>query len=336
MKVSVGIDVSMKDFHACVKVKTDDNTVKIKGIKRFEQTEKGYREFLLWSQAKASKQEQDVEIYYTMEATGTYYENLAYFLYSENCKVSVVLANKIKNYAKSLNVKIKTDKVDSKIIADYGIERSTGTWKPMAPSYKKLRDISREILSLKKDINRAKSQLHALNYSHNKLDLLKQQKEDQIEFYENMIAELKKELENITKQEPELAGKIKKLETIPGIRFYTAIAVICETNGFELFKNIRQVVSYAGLDIAIKESGTIKGKARITKKGNSRIRQVLYMPAMAAVQSNEPIKRLHSRICEKNPNVKNKGIIAAMRKLLILTFVLWKKNEEFDHNYQWS
>ncbi|KAA6313614.1 hypothetical protein EZS27_035637, partial [termite gut metagenome] len=43
------------------------------------------------------------------------------------------------------------------------------------------------------------------------------------------------------------------------------------------------------------------------------------------VRSNEPIRNLHLRICERNPNTKMKGIIAAMRKLLVLIFVLWKK-----------
>ena len=331
-KASVGIDVSMDDFHTCVKVRTEDGSVKIKGTRTFDHTEQGYRDFLSWSKKKATTE----KAVYTMEATGTYYEDLAYFLYGQGHSVSVVLANKIKNYAKSLNVKTKTDKVDSKVIAEYGIERNERQWKPMTASYKILRDLSREILSLNKEKVRAKSQLHAINYSHEKSELIKQQKQAQIAIYEKMITELKNEIENVVSQEPELKEKIKKLETIPGIRFYTVVAILCETNGFELFRNIRQVVSYAGLDIAIKESGTLKGKTRISKKGNGRIRQVLYMPAMSAIRSNAPIKKLHERICEKNPNVRNKGVIAAMRKLLILIFVLWKKNEQYDPNYQWG
>ena len=331
-KASVGIDVSMDDFHTGVKVRTEDGSVKIKGTRTFDHTKQGYSDFLSWSKKKATTE----NVVYTMEATGTYYEDLAYFLYGQGCSVSVVLANKIKNYAKSLNVKTKTDKVDSKIIAGYGIERNEKQWKPMAASYKALRDLSREILSLNKEKVRAKSQLHAMNHSHEKLEIVTQQKEEQIATYEKMITELKNEMERVVSQEPELREKIKKLETIPGLRFYTIVAILCETNGFELFRNIRQVVSYAGLDIAIKESGTLKGKTRISKKGNGRIRQILYMPAMSAIRSNAPIKRLHERICEKNPNVRNKGVVAAMRKLLILIFVLWKKNEEYDPNYQWG
>ena len=93
-----------------------------------------------------------------------------------------------------------------------------------------------------------------------------------------------------------------------------------------MFESIRQVVSYAGLDVVMKESGKFKGKTKISKKGNARIRQCLFMPAMSAIQHNDKIKDLYWRIRERNPDIKRKGIVAGMRKLLILIFVLWKKN----------
>ena len=52
-----------------------------------------------------------------MEATGIYYEQLAYHLNKLNKKVSVLLPNKVSHYSKSLNVKTKTDQVDAQIIA---------------------------------------------------------------------------------------------------------------------------------------------------------------------------------------------------------------------------
>ena len=48
------------------------------------------------------------------------------------------------------------------------------------------------------------------------------------------------------------------------------------------------------------------------------------------------MKQLYERIIERNPNIKRKGIVACMRKMLALVFVLWKKDEEFDPNYRWK
>ena len=49
------------------------------------------------------------------------------------------------------------------------------------------------------------------------------------------------------------------------------------------------------------------------------------MPALSATNHNDGIKALYQRIVERNPTIKRKGVVAGMRKLLILTFVLWKK-----------
>lgn len=333
-KFVIGIDISMEDFHVCAKVRMEPGTVKIKGTRKFDNTEKGFREFYDWSMKRVPAG--NSELIFVMEATGVYYENLAYFLHSQGDIVSVVLANKIKNYAKSLNIKTKTDKVDSKMIAGFGIERTLETWTPLSTYYRELRDLCRELLSIKKDMARAKSQLHSMRHSYGKSSRVVKLKKEQIDFYEQTLDAIKQELNILVGKDPELATKIKKVETIPGIGFETAVILISETNGFRLFDNIRQLVSYSGLDVEFKESGLFKGKTRITKKGNSRIRQVLYMPALSAIQDNEPIKRLHERVCERNPEIRQKGVVAGMRKLLILTYVLWKKNEVYDKNYNWN
>jgi hypothetical protein len=60
------------------------------------------------------------------------------------------------------------------------------------------------------------------------------------------------------------------------------------------------------------------------------------MPALSALQHNEPIRELYGRICESNPALKQKGVVAAMRKLLVLSYVIWKKDEKYDREYEWN
>jgi transposase len=333
VKMAVGIDISMDNFHACIKVQNETGKVVIKGTKTFNNTGTGFKEFYGWA---SSRKKGDCSLSFVMEATGIYYEDLAYFLHNEKERVSVVLANKMKGYAKSLNIKTKTDKVDAKIIAEFGIERQVEEWKPMSPVYKELRDFCRELLSIKKEMNRAKNQLHAMLRSHNKSKEIINLKKKQIAFYEKTVETITKNLIKIVDMDPALKQKLTKLQSIPGLGFETSIILASETNGFELFTSIRQLVSYAGLDIAFKESGQFKGKTRISKKGNSRIRQALFMPAMAACRHNESIKILYQRVCERNPDIKRKGIVAGMRKLLIYAFVIWKKDIAYDREFVWS
>lgn len=330
---SVGIDIAKDKFDVCFKELKSDGRVVIKGSRIFTNDSCGFKGFLAWCIKRICEVENAL---FVMEATGVYYEKLAYYLYEQGMCVCVELANKVKHYGKSLNVKTKTDKVDASVLAQMGLERTLKAWQPMSPIYRQLRDLSRLKLSYKKDLNALKNQLSAMVSAHEKYDVVLSLHKEQIAFYQASIAKLDAEIEGVAKQDPALYQRLQKVCTIKGVQFNTIVAIVCETNGFALFENIRQVVSYAGLDVKFNESGKYKGKTSISKKGNSRIRAVLYMPTLSAIQYNKSIAGLHERICENNPTTKMKGVVAAMRKLLVLIYVLWEKNDVYDENYQWG
>jgi transposase len=330
-RFSVGIDISADDFYVSLMCFDGQRSV-VKGSKKFSNNYSGFVAFLKWlaNKIKGGK------ALFVMEATGVYYEELAYFLHCEGKDVAVVLANKIKHYANSLNVKTKTDKVDAGTIALFGLERRPDLWEPMSPLLRDIRYLCRERLSLKNDLTRVKNQLHALKRSHNAYEGVMDLKQQHIDFMEGAIEEIEKQISVLIDSDKKLKKGVAKLETIVSIRKFTIITILCETNGFWGFNSIRQVVSYAGLDVKHHQSGKYAGRSKISKQGNVRIRQCLYMPALNATQHNEPMKQLYERVIEKNPTLKRKGIVACMRKMLGLVFVLWKKDEEFDPNYQWK
>jgi len=77
----------------------------------------------------------------------------------------------------------------------------------------------------------------------------------------------------------------------------TAVTVLAETNGFELIRNKRQLTSYAGLDVKEKLSGTsVKGKPRISKKGNRHLQKAMYMPALSVIRREGRFKTLFVRL----------------------------------------
>ena len=123
------------------------------------------------------------------------------------------------------------------------------------------------------------------------------------------------------------------MTTIPGIGFITVVTVAAETQGFDNFTSLRQLSSFAGYDIQLKESGKFKGKTKISKKGNSHIRRAMYMPSLSAIGHSQTYKKIYNRLYEKKEN----GLIAGtaiQRKLLGLIYTLWKNDTEFEDNYQ--
>lgn len=334
IKQVVGIDIGKDDFYACYKVKYADDSVVIKGTKKFINNFKEMDQFYEWCQKRSKKHE--AELVFIMEATGVYYEEVAYYLHAKNEKVSVQLAQKIKYFAKSLNLKTKTDKVDSKIIADFGMEKNLAgidLWTPPGKQFKAIRDLTREHTNIKQKQSSAKVQLHALDTAHEINPRVIEMKKEQILFYSDQINQIESELKRLVKLDKELDEKITKVCTIKGVGFMTALKVLSETNAFMLFTSIRQLVSYAGLDIVHRESGAFKGRTKISKKGNANLRSALYMPALNASVYNDKLKTYYERINQRQ-KAKKQGTVAVMRKLLILIYTLWKKNEEYIVDYQ--
>lgn len=331
-KLIIGLDIAKEDFKACIQSEEPNREIKIKGSRTFKNTSAGYSELLEWTH-KRIKPYYD-SILFVMEATGVYYEDLAYYLFDNDHQVSVLLPNKVKHFTKSLNIVTKTDKIDARIIAQIGIERKLKRWEPMCPEYKDLKALNRKRLSLDKEKKRAKNQLHAMNHAHKTSESVIDITKKQIEFYQHQIQVLEDQIESVVKSNPELDERINKVATLKGVGRTSIITILCETNGFSMVRNIRQLVSYAGLDIVFNESGKFKGKTRISKRGNNRIRECLYMPALSAKQHNAKIKDLNDRIVAKNPKIKQKGTVACMRKLLVLVYTLWNKNEEYDPSYE--
>lgn len=323
----VGIDISKDKFDCCISYTGIHRTIKVVAYKKFANNVNGFNSFNNWLNSKTSV---GISIKIIMEATGVYYESLAHYIYENtNHKVSVVLPVKAKFYFKSLDVKTKTDKLDSKSLAQYGLERHTTHWEPASNKIREIKQLSRQYRDLKISLNREKNRLHAKQRAYKTAPLVIKCIKQNIKLMENQCLALEVELKNIVLEDEFLNSKLEKLCSIPGIGFITAISIVGETNGFKLIRNAKQLASYAGLDISHNMSGNKTGKSRISKKGNKYIRQAIYMPALSASKRIETLTQFYNRINLKN-KCKKIGLVAVSRKLLILTYTLWKKDEYFQ------
>jgi transposase len=326
IKQCVGIDISKGSFTACVCRKLLSGEALVSSVESFENNKTGYNQFVKWSRKITIP---SVELLYLMEATGIYYEGIAYHLHKLKQSVCVILPNKVKHYAKSLNVKTKTDIVDARVIAQMGAERNLPHWQPPSPILKQLRDLTRLYTDLKNERTVYLNRLESENASAVALPFVIKSNRLILKELEKQIKQCEKEIEKTITSEEWLAEKINKLITINGVGLITLAIVVAETQGFALVSSRKQLASYAGYDVVQAESGTsVKGKTHISKKGNSRIRAALYFPALAASRYNQELKEDYQRINIAKPS-KMVGATALQRKLLLLIYTLWKNNDVF-------
>lgn len=330
-KQNIGIDVDSEKLKVSFRRMETDQNIKTKASRTFNNNASGFTKLEEWAEKNRIP---ELPIHVTMEATGVYYENLAYFFNEqEDYVVHVLLPNKTAAYKKSLNVKSKTDEIDAKVLAEMGLERKLPVWNPGSEEMRTIKTFTRERLRLQKAKTVIYNQLHAENKSYNPRAKAIVRYNAHIEFIVHQIEEVELDIKNQVNNDEDLKARIDNMCTAPGIGFTTAIGLVAETDGFTLFKNRQQLTSYSGYDVVQNESGKFKGKTRISKKGNSFIRQILYMPAMSAANYNPVLKRHYERVAESS-KIKMKANVAIQRKLLLLAYALYKTNTAFDPLYQ--
>lgn len=330
VKQVLGIDVAKKELVVCLGRMYDDWSPELYGCKTFANTGKGFTALILWVKKNT---DQTIPVRFVMEATGVYHESFAYFLNAGCYEISIVLPNKISNYIRTLQVKTITDKTASEAITRFGLERKLAIWQKPKDIFKKLRQLTRERGQVVEERTAVKNQLHAeqIEAEPNKRSLKRIQ--ERIKMLNKQEQEIKEEITVLTKNDKEVAGIVDIICSAPGIGILTAAIILAETNGFELIRNKRQLTSYAGFDIIEKQSGiSVKGKTRISKKGNKYLRKAMHLPALSAIKCDERYKATFARTVAKH-GIRMKAAVVVQRKLLEMTYTLFKNQTKYAKNY---
>jgi transposase len=332
LKYSVGLDVSSTKIDGAICIIDEKQQVSFKSKIVFSNTKEGFEKLQTWI-AKWHK-DQTTPLVICMEATGIYHENCALFLFEKNFKISIVLPNKAKKYLEYLGLKSKNDSIDARGLSQMGAEQCLELWQPLGKYYYELRHYTRQhqnIQELKSVIN---NQLHALELGMYRTESVIEQLKSTLALFDLQLKELDKNMKLHIKSNEDIQRKTKNILAMKGLGTLTLATILAETNGFELFKNYKQLVSYAGYDVVESQSGTRVGKTKISKKGNSRIRRALHMPSLVVIQCEEkPFLDLYNRTFEKH-GIKMKSYVAIQKKILIMVYHLWQKEEAYDPNYK--
>lgn len=330
IKYVFGIDVSKDTFETSFGSINVEQKSEISASKTFKNNDKGFNDLLNWVKGSAKEK---VPIWFVMEATGVYFENLAFYLAEQKFNINVILPTKSKHYKMSTEIKSKNDRIDAQTLTMLGLERQLEPWNMPAENMRTFKELSREYESLKEMGTQIKNKIHAKisSYKPNKASIERLKKH--LSLLEKQQSDIVKELKDLVKSLPEVEQKLSLIEkSLKGVGFLTLIRIFSETNGFAFITNAKQLTSYAGLDIVENQSGKRQGETRISEKGNSHLRNALYMPSLSVIRYVNKYKALYIRICEKN-KYKKKGITAVMRKLLTLIYTLWKNNQPFIPDY---
>jgi len=308
--ITIGIDISKEFFD--IYVYESGNTM------RFDNNSKGIKKFIKYITPLNPT-------LVAMEYTGGLERQLFFALQNNNIPCCCIKPINIKNFAKTIDAKAKTDLISAKLIAHYAF-----LYKP-APQPKPdeksllLKDLASRHFQLTMFLASEKNRLSSASFPKTKSQLKKS-----IKVLEKFIEDNKKQLKELIYSDPNLKAKVELLDTMPGVGEHSAmmLAVLLPELG-----NIsgKQIASLCGVAPFINQSGKATGKAFI-KGGRDKVRQILYMIALVAIVYNPTIKEYYNRLIQKGKPPKV-ALVACMRKIIRILNAMLRNNLPFIPDY---
>ena len=313
MTAVLGIDIAKTTFQVALL-----RDAKIRH-KTFPNTRPGFQQLAAWLD-----RHEVTGVHACLEATGTYGDALAAWLHDSGHRVSVVNPTIIHAYARTQLARSKTDRLDAELIARFTATQQPPAWTPPARELRELQALVRRLDALQGMRTQEANRLAA----GVAVDAVRESIEAILVSLETQIAQVQQLIRDHLDRHPGLRGQRDLLTTIPGIGEATAAVLIAELFD-KRYASARQAAAFAGLVPRIVESGTRRGRTRLSKIGPGRLRKALYFPAVAALRWNPTIRAVRARLAAagKPPMVI---IGAAMRKLIHIAYGVLKSGRAYE------
>lgn len=306
-KIFVGIDVS--------KSKWDVAITGSKKVHTFSVDETGQQQLLDLLQPI------DVELV-CLESTGNYEYGLMNLLYEHGYQVAKVNPRLPRDFARSMNLLAKTDRIDARVLVMYAERYPLRPTPKPAENTEKLNALSarrRQLIAMRvQEKNRLDTVIEAS---------MCQSIERHVAYLDAALADIDRLINALIQEDARLRDNAAILETVPGIGQLTANRLSIELPELGQL-NRKQIARLAGVAPINRDSGTMRGK-RMTGGGRPHVRNALYMPIVVATQHNPKIKTYYQNLLA-NGKSKMTALIACMRKLLTILNVMIREQKPWE------
>lgn len=315
----LGIDIALLGFVAVLRW---DEKRQVRA--QFSNNSSGFRKLSRWLRQHFAGQ-----VIAGVESTNTYAEALLHWLYAAGHVVYLLNAEQVAHYARCRGVRNKTDNSDAAVVAAFLVEHEGTPWVPPAPEQKTLRELTRARSQLIATQTALRCQIKTAGpagASHLKTVL---------RAVVAQVASIMQEIESHLRAHSSLDQQVRRLMTMDGVGLVTAAILIAELPPVGPKTDPRSIAGWVGLTPRRYQSGNFELPARLSRKGNSYVRDALYMPALVAKRYNPLLRAFALRLTAK---AKRPGAIlgAIAHKMLRILVGMLKSNTDFDPNWSFQ
>jgi transposase len=312
----LGIDIAKVKFNVCLLQFNSKLKHKV-----FANNATGFAQLQEWLERHEVPQ-----VHACLEATGTYGEALSLYLHQHDHTVSVMNPAAIKAFAASRLSRTKTDRVDAELIARFCLAHQPPPWTPPALEVRELQALVRRLESL---IEMRVAEENRLSAGLT-VAAVRSSVEEMLAHLKDQITRTEKLIRKHIDKHPGLKQQSELLNSIPGIADTTVAVLLAEVPDIKRYRSARQVAAFAGLVPRERQSGSsVKGRVRLSKIGNARLRKALYFPAITALRCSPFFQHWADGLRQRGKS-KMSVIGAVMRKLIHIVYGVLKSGRPFD------
>jgi transposase len=316
-KIAVcGLEVSARELVVAMEGKT---------VQRVANTAAGHRR-LLATLTRGGKRVRVV-----MEATGMYGMDAALVLSgSEGVQVMVANPRSVRDFAKAMMQRSKSDPLDAQVLREYGARMPFRAWQRPSKNRLALWAITRRIEALSAQSRAEKNRRHAAEISQVTPACVRRDIARNLRQFEQSLRRLRQEAQKCLAEEAELRRQFQLLLSTPGIACSSALQILGELAVLPADRDIRQWVAYAGLDPTEYRSGeSVRRQSRLSRDGNRHLRSALYMPALVAIRWEPHLRGFYEHLVQRGKR-KKQALLAVARKLLHAIYGMFRNNAPYQ------
>lgn len=327
----VGVDIAKQDFAVACRA----GAVAIE-VGKFANNPEGYAA-LRAALARVCTQQGLSRIQVVLEATGGYEAALLAYAYGQGWGVSLPNPKKVRDWAKGVGYRAKTDRVDARILAHYGVERQPALRSQLAVEVTQLDSLLKRRLDLEQTLHQEQTRLSEMAGRPGLAPQVEKSLRQVIEALRQALAGIEQAIEELTERYEPFQTNLVRLLALPGVGPKVVLPLLVKLFQWHNLTNgqgdAAGLVAYIGLDPQPYESGrSVCKHAGISKMGDSEVRRLLYMGALGGVRGNNPLKPFYQRLVGRG-KAKKVALVAAARKILVWAWTLFSRQLDWNPDF---
>jgi transposase len=256
-----------------------------------------------------------------VESTGTYHELVAELAHKAGLQVFVINARDLRRYGQGVGRRGKTDRISAEVIARY-VAREHGELHAYVPPSKQQRAL-KSLLSRRATVVVSKG---ALAQSLRGVAGIGGELRQLMTAFDRLLARIDALNENALRKSA-AARAARHIDSVPGFGTLASTYLAYNFTRYP-FSSSDSAVAFSGLDPRPDDSGQRRGRRRLSKRGPSEERRILFNCARSAARTT--LWRPHYQAQLAKGLTATEATVILARKMLRVAFALYKQDRAFD------